>query len=140
MPNQYLYVVNKQSVVNINTKPLSWAEYWKNRYSWEMSAFNMHPSTRLLAHLFILLGLCACERETYTTWKCHNSTENKISMVLRKAKMEFKGDQFDYCGSLGNQSYFDKKCPALTKESATKFTPSSGLLLSRGQEYQCVAL
>jgi hypothetical protein len=61
-------------------------------------------------------------------------------MVLRKAKMEFKGDQLDYCGSLGNQSYFDQKCPAQTKESATIFTPSSGSLLSRGQEYQCAAL
>jgi hypothetical protein len=61
-------------------------------------------------------------------------------MILRKAKMEFKGDQLDYCGSLGNQSYFDQKCSAQTQQSATIFTPSSGLLLSKGQEYQCTAL
>jgi hypothetical protein len=61
-------------------------------------------------------------------------------MVLRQAKMEFKGGQLDYCGSLGNQSFFDQKCPAQTKESTTVFTPSSGLLLSNGQEYQCTAL
>jgi len=99
-----------------------------------------HPSSRLLVYLFILLGLCACERDSYTTWNCSNATETKISMVLRKAKMEFKGDKFNYCGSLGNQSYFDQQCSAQTKESATIFTPSSGLLLIQGQEYQCSAL
>lgn len=95
---------------------------------------------RLLACLSILLGLCACERETYTSWSCNAATETKISMVLRKAKMEFKGEQLDYCGSLGNQSYFDQKCPAQTQESTTTFIPSSGLLLKKGQEYQCTAL
>jgi len=61
-------------------------------------------------------------------------------MVLRKAQMEFKGDSLDYCGSLGNQSYFDQKCPAETKDSNTVFAPSSGLLLHKGQELQCIAL
>jgi len=63
-----------------------------------------------------------------------------MTMVLRKAKMEFKGDRLDYCGSLGNQSYFDQQCPAQTKESAAIFTSSSGLLSIQGQEYQCSAL
>jgi hypothetical protein len=61
-------------------------------------------------------------------------------MVLRKAKMEFKDDKLDYCGSLGNQSYFDQKCPAQTTQSSVTFTPSSGLLLIKGQEFQCAAL
>jgi hypothetical protein len=105
-----------------------------------MFSLYIHPSTRLLACLFVLLGLSACERGTYTSWNCNTANETKIPMVLRKAKMEFKGGQLDYCGSLGNQSYFDQKCSAQTKESATIFTPSSGLLLSQGQEYQCTAL
>ena len=105
-----------------------------------MTNLYIRPSTGLLACLLILLGLCACERETYTSWSCNNANETKISMVLRKAKMEFKGAQLDYCGSLGDQSYFDQKCPAQTKESATIFTLSTGLLLSQGQEYQCTAL
>jgi len=54
--------------------------------------------------------------------------------------MEFKDLKFDYCGSLGKQSYFDQKCPALTQESTYTFTPSSGSLISKEQEYQCSEL
>ncbi|MBU3541130.1 hypothetical protein [Polynucleobacter sp. UB-Tiil-W10] len=105
----------------------------------------MHPPQnpayiRLLACFSILLGLCACGRESYTTWNCSSTSDAKISMVLRKAQMEFKGDQLDFCGSLGNQSYFDQKCPAQTTQSSVTFTPSSGLLLNNGQEFQCAAL
>ena len=95
---------------------------------------------RLLACIYILLGLCACERDNYTSWTCNSLTETKIPMVLRKAQMELKGDTLDYCGSLGNQSYFDQKCPAEILQSSVTFTPSSGLLLNQGQELQCKAL
>ncbi|WP_215392343.1 hypothetical protein [Polynucleobacter sp. VK25] len=61
-------------------------------------------------------------------------------MVLRKAQMEFKGSKLDYCGSLGIQSYFDQKCSTETTQSSVTFTPSSGLLLIQGQEFQCTAL
>ena len=61
-------------------------------------------------------------------------------MVLRKAQMELQGNTFDYCGSLGNQSYFDHKCSAQTNQSSIKFTPSSGLLAIKDQELQCAAL
>lgn len=61
-------------------------------------------------------------------------------MVLRKAQMEFKGNKFDYCGSLGTQSYFDQKCPAQIEQSSFVFTPSSGLLRAKEQEFNCVAL
>ena len=87
-----------------------------------------------------LLGLLACERETYTSWSCNTPAEMKVSMVLRQARMELKDLKLDYCGSLGNQSYFDQKCPALTQESAYTFTPSSGVLMSKDQNYQCTAL
>lgn len=105
-----------------------------------MSLTHKPPYFRLLVCLSILLGLCACERETYTSWNCSSHSETKISMVLRKAQMEFKGDKLDYCGSLGNQSYFDQKCSTQTDQSNAIFTPSSGILLIKGQEYQCVAL
>ena len=98
------------------------------------------PPIHLIACFTILLGLCACERETYTSWSCNSSSESKIPMVLRKAKMEFKDSRLDYCGSLGNLSYFDLQCPAQINQSSTIFTPASGLLLSKGQEYQCSAL
>ena len=61
-------------------------------------------------------------------------------MVLRKAQMELQGNTFDYCGSLGNQSYFDQKCSAKTNQSSIAFTPSTGLLLNKDQELQCAAL
>ncbi len=93
-----------------------------------------------MVYIFVLIGLCSCERETYTTWSCNSGVETKISMLLRKAQMEFKGVKLDYCGSLGNQSYFDQKCPAQIEKSASVFTPSSGLLLNNGQEFQCAAL
>lgn len=95
---------------------------------------------RLSILVLTLLGLTACERETYTSWSCNSAAELKVSMVLRKARMEFKDLKLDYCGSLGNQSYFDQKCPALIQESAYTFTPSSGKLMSKDQNYQCSAL
>ncbi|OWF65470.1 hypothetical protein B6A14_06645 [Polynucleobacter hirudinilacicola] len=64
----------------------------------------------------------------------------KISMVLRKAQMEFKDLRLDYCGSLGNQSYFDEKCPPVIQNSSHIFTPSSGELITREGGYQCNAL
>jgi hypothetical protein len=95
---------------------------------------------RLLACTLIFLGLCACERETYTSWSCNSQTETKVPMVLRKAQMEIQGNTFDYCGSLGNQSYFDHKCSAQTNQSSITFTPSTGLLLNKDQELHCAAL
>lgn len=87
--------------------------------------------------LFLLNG---CERDTYTTWNCSSTSESKISMVLHKAQMEFQGSKLDFCGSLGNQSFFDQKCPAMTAQSSVVFTPSSGSLIAGSQEYQCTAL
>jgi len=101
----------------------------------------MHlPHPRLLAIALSLLSLTACERNSYTTWSCNSSTEAKVTMIIRKAQMEFKDLKFDYCGSLGNLSYFDQKCPMEIQESSQVFTPSSGALLSKGQNYQCTAL
>ncbi|MBU3557528.1 hypothetical protein ICN18_07785 [Polynucleobacter sp. Ross1-W9] len=105
-----------------------------------MRTFTSPTSIRFFTFVSILLGLCACERETYTSWTCISPTETKIPMVLRKAQMELRSDKLDYCGSLGNQSYFDLKCPAQTAQSSVTFTPSSGLLQSSGQEFQCTAL
>ena len=98
------------------------------------------PYARIIVSISILIGICACERDSYTSWNCHSQDEPKISMVLRKAQMEFKGARFDYCGSLGNLSYFDQKCPANIELSSFVFTPSTGLLKSYEQTLNCVAL
>ena len=105
-----------------------------------MHLFKAPLRIHFLGSLVLMLGLCACEREVYTTWSCSTPTETKITMVLRKAQMEFKGDKFKYCGSLGNQSFFDQQCQVQTSQSSVTFTPSSGLLVSSGQAFQCAAL
>jgi len=98
------------------------------------------PYARIIVSISILIGICACERDSYTSWNCHSQGEPKTPMVLRKAQMEFKGSRFDYCGSLGTQSYFDQKCPAHIEQSSFVFTPSTGLLKSHEQTFNCIAL
>lgn len=97
---------------------------------------------RLFSVIFIvsLLALTACERETYTTWSCKNSSEEKSPMILKKAQMQFKEKTYRYCGSLGSQSFFDSSCPAVIENSQNIFTPSTGFLTSNTMEYHCDAL
>ena len=90
--------------------------------------------------VILSIGLIACERETYTTWSCLDGSGSKSTMVLKKAQMLFQDQQYDYCGSLGPQSYFDLKCPAQIQDASKIFTPSSGKLISNTQEFQCNAL
>ena len=90
--------------------------------------------------VILSVGLMACERETYTTCSCVDSSRSKSTMVLKKAQMQFQDRQYDYCGSLGPVSYFDLKCPAQTKDSIYSFTPDSGKLISSANEFQCNAL
>jgi len=94
----------------------------------------------LLSMLLALLALAGCERDSYTTWNCSTPTETKIPMVLKKAQMTFRDLKLDYCGSLGNQSFFDRRCPAQIQESSHVFTPSTGLMIGNSQEYQCKEL
>jgi hypothetical protein len=61
-------------------------------------------------------------------------------MVTKKAQMQFQDQQFDYCGSLGERSFFSKACPANIQESDFIFTPASGALHSNTQDHQCTAL
>jgi hypothetical protein len=95
---------------------------------------------RLTTCTAILLGLLACERDSYTSWNCSLENGSKIMMVLRKAQMELKDEKLAYCGSLGNQSYFDQQCPSQIDQSTAVFTPSTGALSIKGQIFQCIAL
>ena len=94
----------------------------------------------LISHALIALTLVACGRDTYTTWNCRSQTEPKITMVLNQAEMRFKELKLAYCGSLGKQSYFAQDCLAQIQESRIVFTPSSGLLIDQGQQYECSEL
>jgi hypothetical protein len=90
--------------------------------------------------ILALLAISGCNQDTYTTWACIDSAGSKSTMVLKKAQMQFQDRQYDYCGSLGPQSYFDMKCPAQIQESNYRFTPSSGKMLSSTNEFQCNVL
>jgi hypothetical protein len=90
--------------------------------------------------ILTLLAMSGCDRDTYTTWSCIDSGGSKSTMVLKKAQMQFQDRQYDYCGSLGPQSYFDMKCPAQIQESNYSLTPGSGKMVSSTNEFQCNAL
>jgi len=103
-----------------------------------MKFFSQH----LFSVIFIvsLFALTACERETYTTWGCKNSSGEKSPMILKKAQMQFQEKTYHYCGSLGSQSFFDSSCSTTIESSQNIFTPSTGLLTSNSMEYHCDAL
>ncbi|CAM3795546.1 hypothetical protein [Polynucleobacter arcticus] len=96
-----------------------------------------HPLCVLLVPLILLTG---CDRDAYTTWSCKDAKGEKSSMIIKKAQMQFQDRQYDYCGSLGPQTYFDLKCPLQTQDASNIFTPGSGKLISNTQEFQCNAL
>ena len=103
----------------------------------------MKPKNRGLSALLLaisLVSLSACEREAYTSWNCKNNAGEKKSMVLKKAQMQFQGGLFNYCGSLGEKSYFDSNCPPLIQKAKITFIPSTGALLHQEQELHCEAL
>lgn len=95
---------------------------------------------RIVLVLLVPLILLACDRDNYTTWGCLSSPDFKTTMVTKKAQMQFQDQQFDYCGSLGEQSYFSKVCPSNIRDSDFVFTPSTGSLQSKAQNFACTAL
>jgi hypothetical protein len=101
-----------------------------------------HPRHSLILPLLIALPLSisACGRETYTSWNCQGDTGNKILMVLRKAQMNLQGTSLNYCGSLGEKSYFDSSCPAVIEQSRVTFIPNTGVLLDQQQVFHCEAI
>lgn len=105
-----------------------------------MILFSKASLVRVSIGITMLLSMTACERDSYTSWSCNSAGEKKVPMVLRKAQMEFRENKLDYCGSLGNLSYFDQRCPPQIEQSSTIFITSSGSLKTNGQEYSCVAL
>jgi len=103
-----------------------------------MKPFNIQLSACLVTAS--LLTLSACERETYTSWNCRNTAGDKLPMVLKKAQMQFQGKQLNYCGSLGEKSYFDGNCPAAIEKAKVTFIPSTGALLDQENELHCEVL
>lgn len=100
----------------------------------------MRLKPQYLLMLLACISLMACERDNYSTWNCTSSAESKTTMVLKKAQMQLQEHRLDYCGSLGERSYFSKKCPTNIQDADYVFTPSSGALHSTTQDYQCTVL
>lgn len=106
----------------------------------------------LLASL--LGGLTACDKNDYTTWSCNPGTDDaKVTMVLSRSLMTLDPPQafmanpssknqseFSFCGSLGNDSYFDVRCTTDTQAAMVRFTPGSGALRLGTQTMQCTVL
>ena len=84
--------------------------------------------------------LCACDRVDYTTWKCQNAEGQKLSMILKQAQMILPNTTYTHCGALGEVTYFDQQCPALTQDAQVRFIPSQGKLTIADKAYQCNAL
>lgn len=101
----------------------------------------MPSSLRLTLLTCLLLALSACERSDYTTWKCESTdhTEKK-SFILDRANLIIDNKQFNYCGSLGKMSYFDKQCLGHPGAESIKFTPETGQLLIDEKPYLCKVL
>jgi hypothetical protein len=95
---------------------------------------------KAMAYLILSFGLTGCGQDTYTTWSCSDVSGSKTPMVIKKAQMQFQDRQYDYCGSLGPQSYFDLKCSVQIQDASNVFTTSSGKLISNSKEFQCNAL
>jgi len=94
---------------------------------------------KMIACFIMTTGLTGCGQD-YTTFSCSNGPDTKLPMVIKKAEMVFQDRQYDYCGSLGQQSYFNVKCTIQIQDASHIFTASTGKLISNGKEFQCNAL
>ena len=103
-----------------------------------MKLLNLQLSVYMVTAL--LLCLSACEREIYTSWNCGNTAGDKLPMVLKNAQMQLQGNSLNYCGSLGEKTYFDSNCPVAIEKSKITFIPSSGALLDQGRDLHCKVL
>ena len=84
--------------------------------------------------------LSACGRVDYTTRKCQDVDGQKLSMIIKQAQMILPNTTYIHCGALGEVTYFDNQCPALTQDAQVRFIPSEGKLNIADKAYQCTAL
>ena len=84
--------------------------------------------------------LSACGRVDYTTWKCQDVDGQKLSMIIKQAQMILPNPTYIHCGALGEVTYFDNQCPALTQDAQVRFIPSEGKLNIADKASQCTAL
>jgi len=94
--------------------------------------------------LLLSMTLMACDRNDYVTWHCKvNSSdlnEKPMRMILAGSSMTIANQVYNYCGSLGSQSYFDTNCSGAAEQSAISFVPKTGLWKRAGEILTCMPL
>lgn len=90
------------------------------------------------------MSLAACDRNDYVTWHCKvdtaNVEEKPLRMILKGSTMTMGNQVYNYCGSLGPQSYFDTNCSGKADQSAITFTSKTGAMINGTQTLNCVSL
>jgi hypothetical protein len=97
---------------------------------------------KIIIFLIPLLVLNACERRDYITWKCQATEKNMpdFSMILDGASLKIATQSFQYCGSIGPNSYFDETCPSNINDAKIHFEQKLGIFINAEKKYQCKAL
>jgi len=94
--------------------------------------------------LLVLATLASCDRNDYVTWRCKvdltNLDEKPMAMILEGASMKIRGQIYNYCGSLGTQSYFDLNCSGDAAQSAITFISKTGTWKKGDEILNCVSL
>jgi len=90
------------------------------------------------------MTLTACDRNDYVTWHCKvdpsNADEKPLRMILEGSSMKVADQVYNYCGSLGSESYFDTQCSGDAAQSAISFTPKTGLWKRGSEIFNCMPL
>ncbi len=92
--------------------------------------------------LVIILTVQACDRRDYVTLQCivENSPASKITMILEGPSLKMDQATFNYCGSIGPNSYFDKVCQTSPNNALITFNQTQGKLVMNQQVFQCQSL
>lgn len=61
-------------------------------------------------------------------------------MILDGSTMKLPDQNYQYCGSLGADSYFDAQCNKETSESVIRFTPITGAWNKGSESLSCTSL
>ena len=99
---------------------------------------------RLPIFLLLSMSLAACDRNDYVTWHCKvdptNVEEKPLRMILKGSIMTVGEQIYNYCGSLGPQSYFDINCSGKADQSVITFTSKTGAWKKGDETLSCVSL
>ncbi|MEI7531513.1 MAG: hypothetical protein WCK52_06240 [Betaproteobacteria bacterium] len=96
----------------------------------------------LISTMGLTLLLVSCNKQDYLTWNCtsEKNQQDKLSFILEGSKIRLKQETFNFCGSLGSNSFFDGICPALPENASITFNIKKGWLSLKDNIYLCESL